>query len=70
MVFKMYFLIQIYTKARRRRPYGDAMTTLLRVSTDYLYKKQLINVGAPLGARRLFLHNTSGGAARGVCPDM
>ncbi len=36
MVLKIYFLIQIYTKARRRRPYGDAMTTLLRVSTDYL----------------------------------
>ncbi len=36
MVLKIYFLIQIYTKARRRRPYGDAMATLLRVSTDYL----------------------------------
>lgn len=30
MVLKIYFLIQIYTKARRRRPYGDAMATLWR----------------------------------------
>lgn len=36
MFKKMYFLIQIYTKARRRRPYGDPGTTLPRVSTDYL----------------------------------
>ncbi len=36
MFKKMYFLIQIYTKARRRRPYGDPRTTLPRVSTDYL----------------------------------
>lgn len=62
----MYFLFQIYAKARRWRPYGDAMTTLLRVSTDNLYKKQLINVGSSLGARRIFLQDTPSSAPRGV----
>lgn len=66
----MYFLFQIYAKARRWRPYGDAMATLLRVSTDNLYKKQLIKVWASLGARRIFLQDTPSSAPRGVCSDM
>lgn len=48
----------------------DPMATLLRVSTDNLYKKQLINVWASLGARRIFLQDTPSSAPRGVCSDM
>ncbi|MCY6235201.1 hypothetical protein OV931_23795, partial [Salmonella enterica subsp. enterica serovar 1,4,[5],12:i:-] len=46
------------------------MATLLRVSTDNLYKKQLIKVLASLGARRIFLQDTPSSAPRGVCSDM